>query len=95
MGQCIDFEREIASCKAVINFDCAEEILEKRLLKRGETSGRTDDNLESIKKRFKTFVDQTKPVIEYFQEKNKVLTIDSSGSFEETFSKVEKALNLN
>ncbi len=27
----------------------------KRLLKRGETSGRDDDNIESIKKRFSVF----------------------------------------
>ena len=35
----------------------------KRLLVRGETSGRADDNMESIKKRFKTFVDTTAAII--------------------------------
>jgi len=32
----------------------------QRLLKRGETSGRSDDNIESIKKRFKTYNDETR-----------------------------------
>ena len=35
-------------------FKCSLETMEKRLLKRGETSGRSDDNAETIKKRFKT-----------------------------------------
>ena len=35
-----------------------------RLLKRGETSGRADDNAETIKKRFATFRNETMPVVE-------------------------------
>lgn len=35
----------------VLFFDCSESVMEQRLLKRGETSGRTDDNIESIRKR--------------------------------------------
>ncbi|KAI9188620.1 adenylate kinase-domain-containing protein, partial [Polychytrium aggregatum] len=60
------FEEQIAACKLVLFFDCPEPVLEKRLLKRGETSGRADDNIDTIKKRFKTFVDTSYPVIEYF-----------------------------
>jgi UMP-CMP kinase len=37
----------------VIFFQTTEEVMLKRLLKRGETSGREDDNVESIKKRFR------------------------------------------
>lgn len=46
--------------------------MEERLLKRGETSGRVDDNAETIKKRLKTFVEKTMPVLENYGEKNKV-----------------------
>jgi adenylate kinase family enzyme len=49
--------------------------MEKRLLKRGQTSGRTDDNLESIKKRFRTFQEQSMPVIDYYAQKNKVVRV--------------------
>jgi adenylate kinase family enzyme len=55
----------------VLAFECGEEILMQRLLKRGETSGRADDNEETIKKRFQTFVTQSKPVIDYFSKLNR------------------------
>jgi hypothetical protein len=47
----------------------------KRLLKRGETSGRIDDNAETIKKRFKTFLELSYPVVEHFRKKGKVHTV--------------------
>ena len=44
--------------------DCSEEEMERRLLERGKTSGRVDDNIESIRKRcvnpLKTFVNSMK-----------------------------------
>ena len=46
--------------------------MEERLIKRGETSGRVDDNAETIRKRFNTFVEETMSVIESYEEKNKV-----------------------
>ena len=44
----------------------------KRLLGRAETSGRVDDNEETIKKRLKTFHDITKPVIDHYSNQHKV-----------------------
>lgn len=49
--------------------------MEQRLLKRGQTSGRADDNIQSIKKRFKTHHEQTLPVIDYYDKKNKVVRV--------------------
>ena len=46
-----------------ILFDCSEKVMEKRLLNRGKTSGRIDDNPETIKKRFATFEKETAPII--------------------------------
>ena len=51
----------------VLVFDCPEEVMEERLLERGKTSGRTDDNVDSIRKRFKTFKDETMPVLKYYE----------------------------
>eukprot|EP00958_Prasinococcus_capsulatus_P025032 scaffold4075_cov299-Prasinococcus_capsulatus_cf.AAC.5 len=45
----------------VLFFDVPEAVMEARLLKRGETSGRSDDNLESIRKRFRTFLVRPSP----------------------------------
>lgn len=45
----------LAEVEAVLALDCPEEVLIERLLKRGETSGRTDDNVETARKRFHTY----------------------------------------
>lgn len=44
-----------ADVKLVLSFDCPEKVLVERLLERGKTSGRIDDNEESIKKRLATY----------------------------------------
>ena len=44
----------------------------ERLLERGKTSGRVDDNEETIRKRFHTFQQATLPVIEHYQLLDKV-----------------------
>ena len=41
----------------------------ERLLERGKTSGRVDDNEETIKKRLDTFHNQTKPLIDHYKDK--------------------------
>lgn len=65
-------EIQIASCEFVLYFECSPETMKKRLLARAETSGRVDDNEETIMKRLETFENQTKPVIEYYESQNKV-----------------------
>jgi UMP-CMP kinase len=39
----------------ILHLECGQEVMTNRLLKRGESSGRSDDNIESIKKRFVTY----------------------------------------
>jgi hypothetical protein len=56
----------------VLFFECSEQVMEDRLLKRGETSGRSDDNSETIKKRFNTFIDKTLPVVQHYESINKL-----------------------
>lgn len=66
---------QLAECDQIVFFECSEEVMEERLLKRGETSGRSDDNSETIKKRFQTFIGKTLPVIEYYGNLNKVTKV--------------------
>ena len=63
---------KVVESQFTLYFECSEETLVERLLKRGESSGRIDDNIESIKKRFQTFKDTSFPVIEYYEGKGKV-----------------------
>jgi UMP-CMP kinase len=46
--------------RIVLFFDCSEQTLQERLLERGKTSGRADDNIESIQKRFKVLMSLSK-----------------------------------
>lgn len=55
-----------------------DETMTARLLKRAETSGRVDDNEETIKKRLKTFHDLTQPVIDYYGKQSKVCKVKKS-----------------
>lgn len=53
----------------VLFIECPEETCVERCLNRGKKgSGRTDDNMESLKKRFQTYTNDTMPVIEYYDK---------------------------
>jgi UMP-CMP kinase len=53
----------VSSVWGVMNFNCPLEELERRILSRAETSGRSDDNLASARRRFETFERETVPVV--------------------------------
>uniref|UniRef100_A0A0E0EEN0 UMP-CMP kinase n=1 Tax=Oryza meridionalis TaxID=40149 RepID=A0A0E0EEN0_9ORYZ len=71
----------------VLFFDCSEEEMERRLLARNQ--GRVDDNIETIRKRFKVFVESSLPVIEHYNAKDKVKKIDAAKPISEVFEDVK------
>ncbi|GMP62247.1 hypothetical protein CsSME_00024420 [Camellia sinensis var. sinensis] len=71
----------------VLFFDCSEEVMERRLL--GRNQGRADDNIDTIRKRFKVYMESTLPVIEYYNSKGKVRKIDAEKPVEEVFEAVK------
>lgn len=91
MDQAIAFEEKVVPSKFTLFFDTSEEVMRERLLKRGETSGRADDNEESIKKRFRTFVETSMPVVEMFEKEGRVVKVDASQKPEEVYRHVQKA----
>lgn len=66
----------------VLLLDVSEEICIKRCLERGSNADpanrRSDDNMESLKKRIVTYNNDTIPIIQYFANLNKVERIDAS-----------------
>lgn len=92
MDQALIFEDDVCISRFTLFFECPEEVMLKRLLKRGETSGRTDDNVESIKKRFQTFVDTSMPVIEYFDKAGKVFRVPCNQPVDDVTRQVEGIL---
>nr|XP_039269845.1 uncharacterized protein DDB_G0284459-like [Styela clava] len=87
--QGIEFENTISPCTFVLWIDSSQETMVKRLLKRAETSGRADDNEETIRKRLKTFVESTEPVISHYEKQQKVRRINSEQSVDDVFAEVQ------
>ncbi|CAL8469532.1 g9073 [Coccomyxa elongata] len=86
------FERKVKPPQLVIYYDCPEDVMKERLLKRAQTSGRADDNEETITKRFKTFLECTIPVVEYYERKGLLVKISAVPPPEEVFKETEKAI---
>jgi UMP-CMP kinase len=62
----------------------------ERLLERGKTSGRNDDNVESIRKRFKTYMEATMPIVDHFRSIGKVKEVHSNRPPDDVFADVAK-----
>jgi len=90
MDQAEEFENTIGPCRLTLFFNCPLKTLEERLLERGKTSGRADDNIDTIKKRFATFQEQSLPVIEYFKEADKCVTIEGVFSKDIVYAETRK-----
>ena len=74
--------------------ECSEGVMEKRLLKRAETSGREDnDSVETIKNRIATYKEHTEPVLEFFQRSNRAKKIDADSDVDSIFTNVAIALD--
>lgn len=73
-------------------FDCPEDVLVGRLLQRGETSGRNDDNLEVIRKRFHTYEKENLPIVDFYKQKGLLRTIGSDKSKEAVYKEVARLL---
>lgn len=72
----------------VLFFDCPAEVMEKRLLGRNE--GRTDDNMETIRKRFKVFIESSMPVVEHYEKLGKVARINADRDAEDIYKEVRR-----
>ena len=69
---------EQAELPKMLYFECPYEELEKRILGRAKHSGRSDDNVESIKLRFDTFKAETLPTVEHFKKRGRCVELDTS-----------------
>ncbi|HBQ58903.1 MAG TPA: adenylate kinase [Balneolaceae bacterium] len=78
------------SLDAFIYLSVPEEELVKRILSRGE--GRSDDTKEKVKTRLEVYRNETKPVMDFYADQNKVQEINGLGSIEEIFGRIKSAL---
>lgn len=91
-------EKRGTKVHAVIGLDVPEEELIDRLLLRGKDSGRSDDNLGTIKKRLDVYHTQTHPLKEFYVGEGNYLPVNGSGNVDEIFNDiaegVEKATGI-
>ena len=78
---------------AVIGLEVAEEELIDRLIKRGKDSGRSDDNLETIKKRLDVYHNQTSPLRDFYIAEGLYESIHGSGTVEGIFADIRTAID--
>uniref|UniRef100_A0A6B2LKH0 Adenylate kinase n=1 Tax=Arcella intermedia TaxID=1963864 RepID=A0A6B2LKH0_9EUKA len=64
----------------VVYFNCEERVLVERIMERAKTSGRSDDTLESLRLRLKTYKEQTQPIIEHYRKEGKLIEVDAGKS---------------
>ena len=74
----------------ILHLECSQEVMTNRLLERGKTSGRSDDNIESIKKRFVTYENETKEIIKYYSELEKNYNVHAEVEPEKVFEEIKK-----
>jgi UMP-CMP kinase len=83
---------ELAGADTELQFmlllDCPQEIMLSRLLERSKTSGRVDDNHETILKRLKSDSVAAAPVIEHFKSIGKLRVVNSNMPIQEVFDNI-------
>ncbi|HEU4473135.1 MAG TPA: nucleoside monophosphate kinase, partial [Flavisolibacter sp.] len=77
----------------VLALEVDEEELAKRLIKRGQTSGRSDDTNETIiRERFAVYKNETQPVAEHYKAQDKFEVIKGVGSIDDIFNSLSAAI---
>lgn len=78
---------------AVLSLEVPEDILIARMLERGKTSGRADDNIDSIKHRFVEYKEKTAPVLSYYENRGNLIGINGVGEIPEIFNNLCKEID--
>jgi adenylate kinase len=80
------------SLNCLISLEVDEEESVKRLMERGKTSGRTDDNEKVIRNRLKEYYDKTLPVLKFYKDKGIHFPINGSNSIEKVNDDISEIL---
>ena len=77
----------------VFSLEVDEKSLINRLLHRGNSSGRTDDNIETIELRLKEYKKKTTIVADYYIQHKKLIIIKGIGTIDEIFNNISSHIN--
>lgn len=91
LDRLLDFKK--APIDLMLALHVNDEALAERLLKRGATSGRSDDQDESIiRRRIEVYKNETSPVASYYEKQGKLVNVHGEGTIEETFALLVKEI---
>jgi UMP-CMP kinase len=82
---------DIVEVPFVLFMDADEETMINRIMERSKTSGRNDDNIDSLRKRFETFKKETMPIVDLYDSKGRARKINALRSIDEVFADVKQA----
>ena len=71
-----------------------KDIIIQRIEKRKILEKRSDDNLNTILKRFDTYMETTKPVLDYYSKNQNFYEIDGGAEIDEISNKIEEILSV-
>ena len=92
LDKLLDFKEIIID--KVLSLNVTEEELVKRIVHRGKTSGRVDDNEATIRQRITEYENKTAPVAEFYQKQHKLVNIAGEGSVDEIFKKLTAQVEI-
>lgn len=86
--------QERGTCvSTVIGLEVPEEELIQRIILRGQQTGRSDDNMETVKNRLAVYHNQTSPLQAFYKEKGLYQAIKGTGKIDEIFADICRAVD--
>lgn len=94
-GEALDkmLESNGQKVSVVLSLEVEEDELINRILKRGEISGRSDDNKEIVESRLKVYREQTEPLKNFYGDQSKLVKIHGHGDIDEIFSQITTVID--
>jgi adenylate kinase len=77
---------------AVISLRVPEDELVRRLLERGRSSGRSDDNEETIRNRLTVYAAHTEPLLDFYRGRDILVEVDGTGPVPDVTARIGDAL---
>jgi len=87
------FEQRGQELHHVIGLEVPEEELVERMIKRGQQTGRADDNTDTIKNRLKVYHESTTPLRDYYMQEGKYRAINGHGSVDQIFADIAAVID--
>ncbi|MFO7544522.1 MAG: adenylate kinase [Trueperaceae bacterium] len=82
-----------APIDAVVELVVDSDELVRRLMRRAAEEGRSDDNEETVRTRMQVYMEQTRPLLDYYRVQGKLRSVNGVGSMDEVFDRVQATLD--